>query len=391
VDDHLNPLAGGIAQEIATEARPWPVVLMCTGMRPKMVIALGFSLATGCGDSAPASLVPDAGLSMSGDGPAPNPDQMIPMAGGADAAPNDIAVDGPAADSSPSLAEAETACTGYAAVTCEELGRCAQAVLVGTYGDLAGCRERSKVGCLRNWNAPGSRWTPSYLEACTRALAGLSCDADSPPACTHPPGTFAEGAPCALSAQCQGLYCKKPTLGLCGTCTTRGVEGGSCERSFDCRSGSWCKNKVCTTMRKLDEPCDATQRCATGLACIGEASGSGVCAKHRGLGEPCDPQGLECDFLSESLECRAPAGSTTGICQRAELAQPGQPCGAVEGTISGRQVTCVAFARCSSELPPGVCVAPAADGAPCGGATGCLAGALCVAGTCRLADPAACQ
>src|SRR5205807_470329 len=67
----------------------------------------------------------------------------------------------------------------------------------------------------------GTSVTPDWIEQCANALAAASCIEASigPPACTPPPGSLANGAPCLASILCRGRCTVGVGAGRCGTCT----------------------------------------------------------------------------------------------------------------------------------------------------------------------------
>jgi hypothetical protein len=353
-------------------------------MHRSLIVVAAVALGASCASPDPAGEgVGDAGPD-GGDAMGTAPDVSSLDAPGA-------TLDTAATDAVISVAEAQQLCARHVEVSCALEGRCSRGTLSWIWGDVERCKQRTALKCVSTLTAPGSSWTAAQQERCTQALSQVDCGAAYPAECQSMPGALPEGSPCAISAQCQNLYCRIEYGQLCGACTPKGGPGAACRSLVDCQSGSWCIGKLCSPARKLGEPCDPTHRCVSSLVCLGEATGSGVCSAARALGEPCDPRGFECAGTPDFLYCKVPAGSAMGTCQPEPLPGPGEPCGWFGEGLSGHLVACAANGLCSSDSTQGTCVAPGADGAPCGGTTACLDGARCFQGVCRLVDPAACR
>ena len=280
---------------------------------------------------------------------------------------------------------ADKACTDLAAALCTQLSNCAAPLITTSYGDVATCQARAKLGCMPSLTAPGTSATPDKLDKCATAFASGTCDAlfsrDMPSACIPDPGKLANGAACGDDSQCTSTYCKKPAGMVCGVCGMRSTAGGACAVNEDCDYKLACANMVCVAYGAVGASCDAGHPCADPNVCK-----AGTCATPAGAGQACTPtaSGGDCD-QTKGLFCNP----QTRVCAQATFAGAGQPCGIVNGgfTACSAGGTCKLGAGVS-----GTCSAPAADGAACDPANGvgCVAPAECVNSVCKLPDPASC-
>jgi hypothetical protein len=187
-------------------------------------------------------------------------------------------------------------------------------------------------------------------------------------------GQLAQGATCALSAECAlHDYCKLPTGSCSGTCTARAQLGESCatvtcDYGLTCMSGSGtCES----ALLDVNAPCGATYgSCRTGLSCLLPAGASAtVCTSPTPVGGDCS--NTAATFCGTGTSC------LNGKCVK--RVSVGGSC------TSG--APCVFGATCVS----GACVAPVEVGGGCSTSLGCKDG-LCVNGVCQLpgADGTAC-
>ena len=276
-------------------------------------------------------------------------------------------------------------CTDYSNQLCELEQSCNVLVFRNTWwGDLPTCKERRKIRCDARLTSPGSNETPARVSECVATLRRFTCDnytdrVNWPETCEPPPGNLADGAPCAVSAQCRGSGCFPPDNARCGVCTTLSPLGAPCNAS--CQSDLHCINATCVAFLREGDACRfGGPLCAFGLACIGAGSGQGRCGKRVGLGMPCDPMAFECND-SQGLNC----DDATSRCQPvAGLPAAGAPCQLGQ--------LCRADAWCN--MGTNRCEAKRREGEPCGNAPGapaCLQPATCIGATCELPNPSGCR
>ncbi len=118
---------------------------------------------------------------------------------------------------------------------------------------LRTCQAVYQQSCLGIMNAPSSGQSIAGIEACVQELSPpaskWSCgdylfNQNPPPDCQVPAGALANGAPCALSQQCQSAFCSVATGKMCGTCAPALQAGGSCAglagcpRTYSCVTAS---------------------------------------------------------------------------------------------------------------------------------------------------------
>jgi hypothetical protein len=291
------------------------------------------------------------------------------------------------------LGDPQQACMDFVSAVCASVQRCAPALVMLAYGDVATCEQRVSLSCATQ-ALNGSQVTSQYYEACAGAYPNISCDdyfAGKPPAaCIAPAGTLAAGSACGSDVQCSTSYCAKMAGASCGTCAPPLQAGEACVTSSGCGAGSICFKGLCAKIGVLGDSCDANTPCAYNLSCVtAQGAASGTCTRTSELGEVCDP------MLQTAPGCDAANGvycaSLTHQCVAVGFAQPGAICG-----TSGSIITlCQAGGRCAygDGGTTGTCVAPAADGAQCAvspAVPGCLAPAACTNGLCVIADPSQC-
>ena len=272
-------------------------------------------------------------------------------------------------------ASPEAACDSFVTTFCNKLDECLPFAIKASYKDAAECAARQKAQCVKSLNAPNSGTTTAFLDGCTSAYSGVTCDnvLKQPDACKTPAGTLADGAPCGEDGQCTGRACNKTGDSNCGACSTRVAAGGDCKNA-KCDDGLNCaENGKCVAPAAAGAACADNQPCVSGLVCSKGTCGQGVgagasCAD----GEACNAfKGLFCDPTSKT-------------CKEVKVANAGEKCGVVDGTF----VTCAAGGSCKS----GTCAAPLADGASCtADSGGCQSPAACRNGVCTIPDPGACK
>ena len=137
--------------------------------------------------------------------------------------------------------------------------------------------------------------------------------------------------------------------------------------------------KTCSAPVPSGGACNAQQSCETFYVCD-----KGTCGLGEPAGSPCG-NGAVCAPFAGQCDAK------TNVCVGFVLAAAGQPC----GMINGQKVGCQALGKCNvpQGMTTGVCEAPAADGAACGGNGGpqCLVPAGCENGICVSPDPATCK
>lgn len=268
---------------------------------------------------------------------------------------------------------------------CDRTQACAPALLQGLYGDVANCVTRVTATFAPGLTAKGSAVTAAVLDACASALPAASCgDLLSnrlPDACTPPAGTLADGAACAVDAQCATKHCKIALGKTCGTCAARSEAAGACVVATDCAPGLTCISGACAKLGTSGSACSATAPCRPDFVCRG-----GACAAPVAAGATC-ADGEGCDEL-HGVVCSAASKK----CVNVTYGGTNAACGLVP---SGLEV-CAASGYCKGVKAPsyqGTCVAAAEEGAACDLTNGpyCNAGAVCVDGKCAVIDPAKCQ
>lgn len=291
--------------------------------------------------------------------------------------------------------DAAEACGALADAYCTRVAACAPVFVTATFGDLDACKTRMALSCEPIVGAPGAGSTASVLSACAGALGSVACGDlltnGTADACKPHGGSIANGNACGDDWQCQSGRCKKDPSSGCGTCGPRASSGGTCASNADCQFGLVCAagTKTCVALAPIGSSCDGGHPCAIGASCVGASSGSsGTCRATAEAGAACDPQAKNapgCDLL-QGLYC----DPTSKTCRTIAFAGAGGTCGYANGAFT----TCRDGAVCKvGSGDTGACIAPAADGASCDASNGpgCLAGAACIGGICRLEDPASCR
>jgi len=338
-----------------------------------------------------AVLVVPAALACGGtvDTPAEPVDSGIPGDSTSETASevsSETASDSPAPDGT--TLSADQACTDLAASICSRIDACTNVLIAVVYGDVDTCKKRVKLGCLPGLAAPGTSSTPEKAEACAKDFPTETCIdlfAKNPAAsCIPSPGKVANGMACGEDAQCDSTFCARtPGAGGCGVCAPMPKEGDACVNN-QCGRLLECNTKdKCYKTRVLGETCSADTPCAASLSCFG-----GKCVAAAKAGEACDGTATSaptCDTTA-GLGCNPVAK----VCQVLVFAKAGDTCGYVAPDF--KLCTGGSFCKTTGGFS-GVCVAPAADGAPCNPKDGpqCLSPAICSGGVCKLVDPAACN
>lgn len=316
----------------------------------------------------------------------------------AGSAPADASAD--AATVPDAAVSTDQACADLAQALCAAVKKCEGVLFEIAYSDLATCAARNQLACKQGFDAKGSQRTADSLAACAKVLPNVSCtdlySSKLPAECAPVPGTIADGSACGDDAQCKSTYCAKPNGSSCGVCGPVPTVGTSCANT-PCARGLTCGAvaKTCVAWAALGSTCDPDHPCLPSLSCVGATMGKvGMCKTPIGLGAACVPNDKECDGL-QGLYC----DGQTKSCAKVGLAAVGDACGILldktDAGVHGRFTICSAAGHCRAPDGgiSGNCIAPAADGAPCddGNGPGCTAPAHCVAGLCKIDNPAACM
>jgi len=281
-------------------------------------------------------------------------------AGGAGGATDGATPDASSGTSTDASSDARQACASFAATVCSKLESCAPFVLGVLYGDAATCRDRTALGCVPTFGAPGTSATPAKTAACDKSIAALTCPSflaiDLGAACKTDPGTVATGAACGDDAQCDSTFCARTPDATCGICQPPTSAGSACVRN-SCSAGTVCpagQSKCITPVAgKVDDACTAQEQCD----------------------------------LAHAVGCNVGAGKCLAL-----TAASSGACGA-NSIFPTSYAVCPASGTCSAPLG-GRCSAAAKDGDACSTAdtgTHCLPPARCVGGRCTVPDPSKCQ
>jgi hypothetical protein len=274
-------------------------------------------------------------------------------------------------------------CGSFASAVCSKLASCFPFGLEVSYGTTTECTSRFTLLCQNGMQEPGVTMSSAWISKCTTAYSAAGCDVvggGTPSECLPSPGTFANGQACGDDAQCQSLFCNKPSGASCGACATAPKAGDACTAS--CGVGLNCTNGHCvapTTPGALGAQCSATAKCGTALTCF-----NGTCATPTAGGQACDQTKPACD-AAQGYTCMG------GVCSQVKAANPGEACG-----LNGSQYTlCAAGGHCKMNTgsTTGTCLAPAADGQACDTTNGpdCKTGASCVNGVCTIDSGTTCH
>lgn len=278
----------------------------------------------------------------------------------------------------------ESACKSLAASLCGRIGTCAPFILENGYGGTATCEERVGARCVLTPDLSGVTFSPEAIQACASAYDGLGCDdvltSQTPDAC-RPAGDKADGASCAVGAECQGAHCITKGEGQCGTCATALAEGATCDVATDvCGAGMFCSAAgTCAKPGDTGDPCSSTQPCG-GLSCNG-----GTCGALLAEGADCS-SGETCD-VTVGLYCK-PAAKT---CAKIGVAKLGEACGYDD--VADEFTACEADVEC--DFAANKCIARLKEGDSCAldaqtGTSHCATGLQCISGTCSFGYPS-CQ
>jgi hypothetical protein len=280
-------------------------------------------------------------------------------------------------------------CDAYAARRCERLFACVPLYAQDVYGDSSTCTERFETGCRIEGVLVATGRNRASSDACLAAMSSATCDdvfLQGVDACQFK-GSLAAGAACGADSQCASGFCRTPETSFCGVCAELAGEGAVCESDSACQSPLLCSEAGrCAKAGGEGATCSETAPC--NWASFYCSNGDGTCKRYGTAGGACNEAGPDisapCDW---GLTCR-PGG--TGTCQPNRTVPAGQACGAAG---PGEPfVSCHGSASCIDN----VCQAPGKDGEACtvsplGDSPGCLPPAICLAGICRLPDPAACK
>jgi hypothetical protein len=295
-------------------------------------------------------------------------------------------------------------CPGLASEVCGALARCGGAAFELQFASEADCNNQFSRLCELETGAPGSGMGAEYLAACGAAY-GESCDDlryGQIAECETPKGSLPDGSGCAFDSQCASGFCFEPFAnGGCGWCFTQITvgEGEACGgydpttgAPIECGSGLECEDSlsgvgsICVVPGALGAACGGeTQRCNEGLVCK-----NSKCEKGGQAGATCTSVG-DCDLFG-SFTCNP----LTNQCQPLEIADGGQPCGLIEGTVTlcRENADCVGLSPVQTQ---GTCALLIPEGQACEYGDGCQGLSQCTAttpdnpGTCSEPDPSACH
>jgi hypothetical protein len=234
-------------------------------------------------------------------------------------------------------------------------------------------RGRFALFCDR-FDLPGVTWPSAPFDRCAAALKELRCDVwlatkKLPPACVTP-GTYPDGAACAVPDQCAGGFCDATDERGCGTCQKSPRSGDLCVQGRFCDTGYYCNRTVqpprCYERKSSFARCDADEECARGLycdtrvrSCDVESYSKQSCTRDAECsadeGWACDPSTQTCAPIVPSTSCRLPRNGTVAVCK--------------------------AGLYCAAN---GDCLPLVADGGACKASKECLWPATCMEGTCRM-------
>ncbi len=286
----------------------------------------------------------------------------------------------------------EEACDKVAPALCSKLSECSPFTFNQAYADVASCVARAKLVCAQSFSATGTSASTSRTVDCATALMALTCEdvyaSKTPESCKAMPGQIANGSACTDNAQCQSTWCARANNMTCGACGPRPVAGTNCANQ-ECADGLRCVNDVCVTTGMAGAQCDGSHPCRAGYACKGATPGGmGTCALGLAAGAMCEsllgPNNAGCD-TAKGLYCHP----TTRVCTAVTYAKTGEACNIVGNGFA----VCASSGTCKTQGGTSVCLAAAADGAPCDEMAGpkCTPPARCVSGACKIEDPATCK
>jgi hypothetical protein len=212
-----------------------------------------------------------------------------------------------------------------------------------------------------------TNYDPAAARACIDAIVATSCSAlanDGPisEACGRVfTGTLADGARCIGDGEClAGSFCAPPDASGCdGTCTRGGT---LCNDDQHCTGGQLCDEDLPTATSQgtcvtpvppgaANQPCGTKHLCATGLYCSNGGTAR-TCLPIGGQGATCAG---EIDACADGLFCARTSGGT-GIClppaaKGAPCEASGQ-CGALLSTMTCDEAT----GTCVDAPTSGACV-----------------------------------
>ena len=324
------------------------------------------------------------------------------------------AADSGSLDAGPPTGEAgttaATACTLLGEARCMAVDQCSGGMeTTARWGSPSVCKARIDAQCLRNLAATGTGATPDTVVACATVLTSQSCSDvlanDTPEECAPVSGSLASFSPCFASGQCQSSFCQLEPNAACGLCKPVPEAGSPCAATVDCgdRNALGCVAMVCQPYLEAGAPCAAgVTVCSPGYACTKNAdAGAGADA-----GASCKLQGTTvnaaCDTAnSEHPNCNLTYGlqCLSSKCAAVTYVDAGEACGT---ELTSGLARCAASGTCVdggvTTAKNGICLAAAADNAPCDTAVGpgCLPQARCVieagtSGTCTTLDNGTCE
>jgi hypothetical protein len=284
----------------------------------------------------------------------------------------------------------QDACAALAQATCDALQRCNSDLFQRTYPDAATCVARQQLSCSTQF-PPNSNTTTQNFVDCAGAIPGAACSQilinqtlvlTNLAACRPAPGNQDNGTLCFADSQCKSTYCDKgPLNGLCGACAQRALlnedcDATACDFGLICGQQNGAPNRCAMPFTAgLNQSCDQTARCQSGLLCSGQK-----CTPILKAGDACQPgQGSDACDRTLGLFC----DQNTQKCLATQYVKPGGACG---GAVQSQRTTCTASSKCVNDQ---VCLGPAGDGQST--TYNCLPPAIVANGVCVLPDPLLCK
>lgn len=279
-------------------------------------------------------------------------------------------------------------CSQYVEALCGWMFQCGNFDKTLAYGSYANCKTAEYDRCIKLAELPGQGWRPADYSACANTYYTLSCeiplDGTKVGDCRQKPGGLKVGQACAVSTQCESLYCTSEgaVAGSCGLCVARAAEGEPCLHDAMCDADQRCvvrdassSLRICTVRQPLSASCDASHPCESLSSCV-----AGTCTRLAGVGEncavseaarQCDPyQGLYCNPMTERCELKTNANL-------------GEACAMVDVAFK----ICVFGSSCIATVDSGgsICIKNAALGGGCDDVVGpgCAASQICLDGICK--------
>ncbi len=285
-------------------------------------------------------------------------------------------------------ADSASACADVARAQCQKRDSCSSNSFSNNriYGSEAECEVRVAPPCVGALGAQGSGQSPINLEDCVAQYPTYSCtdfrDNNPSGACAPPPGTLEAGAACGANGQCISTFCHLHQNETCGACTALPTVGaactytGDCGRNLDCAIPAGATTGKCAALVSNGGSClTGANLCQAGLACVGDnetSATTGTCQPQANtVGAACDRSRKTAPNCDQELGLTCvptAAASSVGTCKAMTLVGMGSTCGVLGSAPITGEALCNAGGLCvkaDSSDATGICLATAADGAPC--------------------------